>query len=232
MASIVDSIRSVYTDSFSTLKLGAFSAAIYFLFTLYVPSNYSNPLNAALIIFIISLYLGFCSIIASNRINQRIEVLPSLNIINFFKTALQVTIIFLPFAFVSSVCVNFVVGLFRFEGLPQIIALWLVRFVVFSAFISSLINFSEKNNISDGLNFSKMTGALADVIVYTILGLILLAICSVFIAMPILYLLYQFFKFGPIFQYVAVFFITLNLAYMADFWGQLHYDIQSRDNYY
>ena len=77
-----------------------------------------------------------------------------------------------------------------------------------------------------------MTGALADVIVYTILGLILLAICSVFIAMPILYLLYQFFKFGPIFQYVAVFFITLNLAYMADFWGQLHYDIQSRDNYY
>lgn len=232
MASIVDSIRSVYTDSFSLLKLGVFGAAIYFLYTLLVPSKYFNPLNMLAISMIISSYLGFCSIIINHRINQKIEVLPTLNVIKFIKVSIISFLLFLPFLFINMTLISFVLGLFSFEGLPQQIALWMVRFVVFCAYITCLINYSEKFSISDGVNISKLTNGLADVIVYTIVGMILLVIYGIFLVFPVLFLLHTFFQFGPLFQYATAFFVTLNIAYMADYWGQLHYDIQSRDNYY
>ena len=232
MASIVDSIRSVYTDRFSTLKMGVFSYAVYFLVSMYVPTAVHNPLNFLLILLIFFLYSGFCAIIVSNRINQRIEVLPTLDLVKYFRVCVQSFLLSIPFFVIGIFVVGFVLALFRFEALPQQISLWLVRFVVFCSFISAFINFSENYSMTDGLNLPKLMNGLADVIVYTIVCLLLLAIYSIFLAVPTLFLLYTFFKFGPLFQYGASFFLTLNLAFMADYWGQLHYDIKSKDNYY
>ena len=232
MASIVDSIRSVYTDKFSALKIGVFSYAIYFLVSMYVPSTQQNPLNMLLILFIFFLYSGYCAIIISNRINQRIEVLPTLDLVKYFRVCVQSFLLSIPFFIISIFVVGFVLALFRFEALPQQIALWLVRFVVFCSFVSALINYSESFSLRVGMNISSIINGLADVIVYTIVCILLLGIYSIFLAVPTLFLLYTFFKFGPLFQYGAAFFLTFNLAFVADYWGQLHYDIKSRDNYY
>lgn len=232
MASIVDSIRSVYQDNYSLLRLGIFSYAIYLLYALIASSNTFNLLNFIMIVIIVYLYLGFCCIIISNRVNQSIAVLPTLDPIKFFSVASKAFIIAAPFAIVGFFIVNLVVGLFNFEGLPQQIAIWIIRYFALSILVTSLLNYSVKYNINDGFNISKISSGVADVLVYTILCIILIAIYSLFVVAPILYLIYSFFDVGPLFKYFSVFFVTLNLAFASDYWGQLHFDIESKNNYY
>lgn len=232
MASIVDSIRSVYTDNYSLIRLGVFSYAIYMMYTIIFPTSDFNLFNILLWMLIIYFYLGFCTIIISNRINQRIETLPKFNPSLFLKVATQSSLIAIPFSIIGLFVVSFVVGLFNFEGLPQQIALWMIRFFIFCILITALINYAEKYSIKEGLSISKIMNGLADVLVYTIVCLLLICIYSIFVAAPTLYLIYSFFEFGAIFKYVSIFFITINLAVLADYWGQLHFDIESKNNYY
>ena len=219
MASIIDAIRSVYTDNFSLLKLGLLSFGIYALFSLTSTGTGFNVFT-------------FLSIIISNRINQRIETLPKFNPVLFFNAATQSSIIAIPLVVVGLFVVNLVIGLFNFEGLPQQIALWMIRFFIFCILVTSLIYYAEKYKLKDGFNVVKISTGLADVLVYTIICALLIALISIFTSAPTLYLVYTFFKFGPLFQYVAVFFITMNLAFIADYWGQLYFDIESKNNYY
>lgn len=232
MASIVDSIRSIYQDNYALLKLGIFSYLIYILYSLTVSSESFNILNFMIYTIVLYIYLGFSSIIINNRINQKIQSLPSFNMIYFFSVATKAFLIAIPYLIVGYFVVNFVVGLFNFEGVPQLIAIWIIRFFIFSILITSLINFAGKYNIKDGLNFSSILTSLADVLVYTIVSLLLVALYSVFIVVPTLYLIYSFLDMGPLFKYTAVFFITLNIAFISDYWGQLHFDLESRNNYY
>lgn len=232
MASIVDSIRSVYQDNYSLLKLGGFSYFIYLLVGLITPGENINIMNIILWLVIYYIFLGFCSIIINNRITQNIQTLPSFDPIKFINISSKAFIISLPYLVIGYFVVNMIIGMFNFEGVPQQVALWLIRFFIFSFLITALINFSEKHKISDGFNISKLLSGVADVLVFTILCLILIAIYSAFVVCPTLYLIYSFFDIGPLFKYVAVFFTTLNLAYVADYWGQLHFDIESKNNYY
>ena len=232
MASIVDSIRSIYQDNYALLKLGIFSYLIYILYSLTVSSESFNILNFMIYTIVLYIYLGFSSIIINNRINQKIQSLPSFNMIYFFSVATKAFLIAIPYLIVGYFVVNFVVGLFNFEGVPQLIAIWIIRFFIFSILITSLINFAGKYNIKDGLNFSSILTSLADVLVYTIVSLLLVALYSVFIVVPTLYLIYSFLDMGQLFKYTAVFFITLNIAFISDYWGQLHFDLESRNNYY
>lgn len=232
MASVIDSIRSVYTDNYSLLRLGLFSYAIYLIYKLIVPSTSFNILNVLMWILISYIYLGFCTIIIGNRINQKIETLPTFNPLVFLDIATKATIIALPFTLIGLFVVNFVVGMFNFEGLPQQIAIWLIRFAILCILVTALINFAEKNIVKEGFNISKMLAGIADVLVYTLLCLLLIALFSLFLVAPTLYLIFTFFKIGPLFEYVAIFFVTLNIAILSDYWGQLHFDIESRNNYY
>ncbi len=232
MASIVDSIRSVYQDNYALLKLGIFSYIIYMLYSLIVSSDSFNLINFLMYIISLYIYLGFSCIIISNRINQRIRSLPTFNIPVFISVATKAFTISIPYLIIGYFVVNFVVGLFNFEGVPQLIAIWIIRFFIFSILVTSLISFSTKFNLKDGLNFSVIMSGLADVLVYTIVSLLLVAIYSIFVVTPTLYLLYSFFDIGPLFKYASVFFVTVNIAFLSDYWGQLHFDIESKNNYY
>lgn len=232
MASIVDSIRSVYQDNYSLLKLGIFSYAIYLTFSMINVKQLANPMNLLFWIIVIYLYLGFCSIIMSNRINQRIETLPKIDPVLFVTVATKASLIFIPFLVISLLVTSLVLSLFNFEGLPQIIAITLIRFFIFSFLITSLINFSEKFDLKAGFSISKILAGVADVLVYTLLCTIVLAILSIFTVAPTLYLIFTFFKIGPLFAYAVTVFVTMYIAILGDYWGQLHFDIESRNNYY
>lgn len=232
MASIVDSIRTVYTDSFSILKLGAYSYVLNLLYKLMIPSAEFNFINFLSIILIAYLFFGFVGIIMGNRINQKIETLPQFNPVQFIMVATKTFIIAIPFLIIAFFVVGFVIGLFNFEGIPQLIAIWMVRFFVFCCFITAMINFAENYNIKEGLNISKIMTGVADVLVYTVVCTIALALYIALLGGPTLYLIYTFFKIGPIFEFVASFIVTYSVAIYADYWGQLHFDMQSRDSYY
>lgn len=232
MASIVDSIRSVYQDNYSLLKLGVFSYVLYLLYSMIVPGESFSLVNTVVWITIFYIYLGFCSIIMSNRINQRIQTLPPIDPVLFFSVATKALIISLPFILIGFFVVSFVVGLFNFEGVPQLVAIWLIRFFILAVLVTALINFNQNYVLKDGFDASKIVAGVADVLVYTVVCLLLIAIYSLFVVAPTLYLIYSFFKIGPLFNYVSVFFVTMNLAILSDYWGQLHFDIESKNNYY
>ena len=232
MASIVDSIRSVYQDNYSLLKLGVFSYVLYLLYSMIVPGESFSLVNAVVWITIFYIYLGFCSIIMSNRINQRIQTLPPIDPVLFFSVATKALIISLPFILIGFFVVSFVVGLFNFEGVPQLVAIWLIRFFILAVLVTALINFNQNYVLKDGFDASKIVAGVADVLVYTVVCLLLIAIYSLFVVAPTLYLIYSFFKIRPLFNYVSVFFVTMNLAILSDYWGQLHFDIESKNNYY
>lgn len=232
MASIVDSIRSVYQDNYSLLKLGAFSYIMFMLYSMIAIGDSFNIINIIVSLIMLYLYGGFCCIIIGNRINQNIETLPTLNFVLYTNVATKAFLIAIPFLLIGYFVVNFVVGLFNFEGIPQQIAVWIIRFFIFATMITAYINFSEKFDIKEGFSISKILAGVADVLVYTVVCLILVAIYSLFVVAPTLYLIYNFFKIGPLFIYMSVFFVTVNLAIISDYWGQLHFDIESRNYYY
>lgn len=232
MASIIDSIKSIQSDRFAILKMAGFSYGIYLIYTMVVHKDNYVFYNGLLYIAMTFLYLGFCTTIMSNRINQRMETLPGLNIYAFIQNSLNSFLIIIPYLVLAIIIVNIVLSLFNFEGIPQQIAVWLIRFCIFCIFLTALIRYAEKNILADGYNFTKIMGGVADVLVYTFLASIAMFVFTALFAAPTMYLIYTFFEFGMPFQYGVAFFVTIILAIMSDYWGQLYYDIESRDDYY
>ncbi len=233
MASIVDSIRSVYQDNYSLLKLGGMSYIMYILYSMMsFTSDSFNIINFIVFLIIFYLYGGFCCIIIGNRINQNIQTLPTMNLALYVNVCTKSFFIAIPSLLIGYVLGNFVVGLFNFESIPQLIAIWIIRFFVFVFLVTAYINFAEKYELKEGFNITKLLNGVADVLVYTVVSLIVLVILSIFLVAPTLFLVYNFFEFGPLFNYVAIFFITMNLAFLSDYWGQLYFDIESKNNYY
>lgn len=232
MASIVDSIRSVVQDNYALLKIGGFSLLIYFLYGLTSKTEYFNLANVIVFLFITFLFLGFSSIIINNRIHQRIETLPGFDVVLYFTVAGKAFFISVPYLLIGYFVVNLVVGMFSFEGIPQLISLWMIRYFILAMFGTALISYANKFEIKDALNFSAVSSGIPDVMAYTMVSLVFLAVLGVFIAAPILYLIYNFFQFGGLFVYTAAFFLSMVVAFISDYWGQLHYDIESKNNIY
>ena len=232
MASVVDSIRSVYQESFSLFKMGGFSFVVFIIVSAFLNSSSLNIVSLLVVLVVVYLYLGFASIIINNRINQRIQTLPSMDVINFFNVATKAFSIAFPYLAIGYFIANIMVHIFSFEGVPQLVAIWIIRFFMFSLMGIVLINFSEKFDIKDALNFSKITNGLTDVIAYTMVCFIVLFILGVFTFAPLLFLIHNFYQFGPLFQYVSVCYVTMCVAILADYWGQLHYEIESKNNFY
>lgn len=232
MASVIDSIRSVYQENFSLFKMGGFSCVIYFLVSLLITSFSLNFISLMVIMLIVYLYLGYSSIIINNRINQRIQTLPSFDVVGFVNIATKAFSIAFPYIAIGYFIANVMVQIFSFEGVPQLVAIWMLRFFVFSLMGVVLINFSEKFDIKDALNIGKIFNGITDVIAYTLICIVTLSILGVFIFAPVLFLIHNFYQFGALFQFVSVFFLTICIAVLSDYWGQLHYDIESKNNYY
>lgn len=232
MASIVDSIRAVYIDNYSMLKLGVFSYIIYFLYTLIQKTSGTWIINLPFILGIVLIYVGFASVIMHNRIQQNLATLPMINPILFLTISAKSIAVILPYLVIGLPLVSFVVGLFNFDGVPQQIAIGIIQLIVCSVSLTALIYFAKDYDIQDGYNLSKVFTGFQDVLVFVFLCLLMLAIVNVFIAIPLLYLTYSFLDIGPVFFYVCSFLITMNIAFLADYCGQLSFDLDSRNNYY
>lgn len=232
MASIIDSIRSVLHDKYALLKLGGFSVLIYFLCSFVSITDDLNFANIIIFLVITFFLLGFSGMIINNRIHQRIETLPNFDIVLYFNVASKAFFISVPYLLIGYFVVNFVINLFSFEGIPQLISLWMIRYFIFSIYATALISFSNNYDVNDALKFSFISSGITDVMGYTMLSLVFLCVFGIFVAAPILFLVYNFFEFGGLFVYLSSFFTCFFVACISDYWGQLHYDIESKNIMY
>lgn len=232
MASVVDSIRAVYIDNYSMLKLGFFSCIIYAIYTFVTGSKTLVFADYIFLIIISILYIGYACIIMHNRIHQNLETLPVVNPIKFLKISLKGVVVLLPYLGIGLPLVSFVVGLFNFDGVPQQIAIGIIQLLVVSITLTALILYSKDYSIKEGFAISRIMTGFQDVLVYMLLCVVLLCILNTFVAVPALYFAYSFFDIGPVFFFICIYLITMNLSIVADYLGQLWFDLDTRNNYY
>lgn len=237
MASITDSIRAVNSDNYALFKLGAFAYLFYLLFemtTAPAPETANATANTIKInYFQIGLltffYSGFCSIIMNNRISQSVVTLPPFDPLKFLTVCAKCTVVALPYLVVGIPIIIYAQSFFHFEGVVQLIAISIIELIIVAIIITAIICFSRDFKIQDSYNFKRLMSGFPDVLVYTFVAIVLLALFNAFVAVPILWLAYSFFDVGPVFRYAAVFLTTMNLAYLADYCGQLSFDIEDRE---
>ena len=232
MASVIDSIRSVYMDNYSLIKLGIFGYIIFLVFSLISKDPNMQIFNLLLLFFVVFLFVGYFTIIMHNRIKQDLTVLPMVNPVIFLIISAKGLAVMLPYLVVGLPLVNFVVGLFNFDGVPQMIAIGIIQLIVLFVAVTALIYYACEYNIKDGFDFAKIFAGFQDVLVYALVCIIALVFVNAFISVPILYLAYSFFDLGGVFKYAVCYLITMNIAFLADYCGQLWFDLDSRNNYY
>lgn len=232
MASVIDSIRAVYTDNYSLVKLGVFGYLIFLIYSLVSKAPNMQAMNYIWFFLIAFLYVGYFSVIMHNRITQNLATLPMINPVLFLIICLKGVAVMLPYLLIGLPLVNFVVGLFNFDGIPQQIAIGIIQLIVGFVALTALIYFSCDYKIQDGYDFAKIFSGFQDVLVYALLCIIALLFVNIFISVPVLYLVYSFFDIGQVFNYAASYLVTMNIAFLADYCGQLWFDLDSRNNYY
>lgn len=241
MASISDSIRAVNSDNYALLKIGAFAYFFYLLFEMTTapqaqPATTTgqqaafsvNYFQIALLTFF---YSGYCSIIMNNRISQSVVTLPPFDPLKILSVCVKCTLVALPYLAIGIPTVTYALGLFHFDGVPQLIAIAIIELILVAIIITAIICFSREFKIKDSYNFKRLMAGFPDVLVYTLVAIVLLALFNVFIALPVLWFAHSFFEFGAVFRYAAFYLITLNLAYLADYCGQLNFDIEDREEF-
>lgn len=232
MASVIDSIRTVYTDNYSLVKLGVFGYLVFIIYSFVSSKPEMQVMNYLWFVLIVFFYVGYFSVIMHNRITQNLAVLPMINPVIFLSICVKGLAVMLPYLIVGLPLVNLVVGLFNFDGIPQQIAIGIIQLIVVFVALTALIYFSCEYNVKDGYDFAKIFSSFQDVLVYALVCVIALLFVNIFIAVPVLYLAYSFFDLGGVFKYAVCYLVTMNLAFLADYCGQLWFDLDSRNNYY
>ncbi len=241
MASVTDSIRAVNSDNYALLKLAAFAYVFFFLFELTTTSGTQTAsgaantaqspfhINLVQIAVLSFLYSGFCSIIMNNRISQSVVTLPPFDPLKILSVCAKCTVVALPYLAIGIPIVIYAQSFFHFEGVVQLIAISIIELILVAIVITAIICFSREFKIKDSYNFKRLMSGFPDVLVYTFVAIVLLSLFNAFVGVPILWLAYSFFDVGPVFRYASFFLITMNLAYLADYCGQLSFDIEDRE---
>lgn len=234
MASITDSIRAVYSDNYALIKLAIFSYIFFFIFELTTPGagqkvSTGTSLSYIQIGTLAFFYSGFCSIIINNRIKQDIVTLPKSDPMKILTICAKCSVVVLPYLILGFPVIHYLVGLFHFEGVPQMVAIAIIQLILVAIIVTSIIYFSRDFKVKDSFDLRKIISGFPDVLVYTLLGIIGLAIINLFIGVPILYFAYSFFDIGPVFRYAAFFILTTNIACLSDYCGQLNFDLETRE---
>ena len=232
MASVIDSIRTVFTENFALLKLGAFSGATFMLFQMFVsdPKNISTYTFFSIVMGLF--YIGYTAIIMHNRIHQKLELLPIVNPMLFLNVSLKGLAVLIPYLIIGIPVVNSIFGLFNFEGVPQMIAIAIIQLLFLAMGLTALMYYSNNYEIADGYGLSKVLTGFQDILVYMVACLIVILIVNAFTIVPILYFANQYWGIGPAVYFIIIYAVTMDIAIMADYCGQLWFDLDSKNSYY
>lgn len=226
MASIIDSIKLILSDNNALFKINVFSLAPFLAHILY---NYdstpqTNSTIMILLIILFTSYLGTMLQTLNNAIEEKTYILPDLNIFKSFyiglKGIISCGVYTIPiFLFHNYATTTLDLSLYNMKILATL------GYLIFSSFlVTSIIFYSKKFKILEGLNPIKIIKNFHEVIVYLVIYAITAILLNLALSLPIGGLIYGLFGFTPLFDYTICIIITLNFLVLFQNLSQTYYE--------
>lgn len=224
MASIVDSFRDILGDRYSFFKILVFSIAVYFDYNLYL--NYQkDPISFNILTAVIAFFLfGVFIKITNNIINERTDILPSLNPIKLGYTAYKGILALLPATLISCYLANLVSSLLNtipwFDYTIKSIA-WIIAITII---LSSYLMFAANEKIKEAFKLGILSEKAGDLIVTVLVLVIQLILINAITVGFIGYTIMILFGPGPILNFVMSLALVYNICAIGHYIGQLYYE--------
>lgn len=220
MISIIDSFKDIITERFSVLKLLVFTIPLYYALFSFGQKNLNN---FYVVFFCIAfLYLGFLIKAMNNIENQQNIVLPAINPVKLFISAVKGTIALAPAVIITGLLGYHICLLIHLPQVPDIILKSIIWIILDSIVIASTMLYCEKERIADAFRFGAIFSKLGDVITTLIGFLVSIALLNAVLSGIIGYVLSLLFGFGLIFDFFMTFAVVFNLALAAHYLGKAY----------
>lgn len=220
MISIIDSFKDILTERFSALKLLVFAIPLYYSLYAFGQKNLNN--FYVVFVCLVFLYLGFLIKTIKNIENQQNVILPAINPIKLFISAVKAVIALAPSSIIVGVLGYHICLLINIHQVPDIILKTIIWIVLISVVITSLMLYCEKERIADAFRFGTIFSKLGDVIILVIGLVVSVAFLNIILCGLICYVLWILFGFGEIFTFFIAFAIVFNLTLAGHYLGKTY----------
>ncbi|MBQ8887295.1 MAG: hypothetical protein IJY61_06305 [Candidatus Gastranaerophilales bacterium] len=154
MASFINSIRNITSDSWWFVKIAFFSAVVFFVLD---QGYYQRNNQSYMIVYLLLCMLGFgCASFLMNRnINNRTPILPSFfNIPVLIKDSIFSSIVAIPGTVLFCIVVNYLYENFEFEPFVAFIVYLCVTLFFVSFIFIPMVLYSVNGNLTDAFKFN------------------------------------------------------------------------------
>ena len=160
MASVINAVRNIISDSWWLLKIIVFALPI-FLILNYKLLDEANQINNIIIFIIIScLYLGISSFIINRNINNLSPILPSLfSVFDLLKRSIFVSLVSIPLYMLLLYAFNYLYTTLNSQQIVMYIIMVIVTFLFSPFILIPTVYYSVRDNLLDALNIKLILNA-------------------------------------------------------------------------
>lgn len=231
MASVIDSVRTVFTSKYAIFKIIFLSLILAYPLYQIAMVKFDGWFSTWSVAFEIALifYVGYLVSSVNNYINERYILLPSF--INPFKILLaglgSVIAIgpVIMVMFYVGYCLNII---FANKGFPLPVAITgivMIELILFGIFAAQMTLYASNFNPFRAYNLIQVVKLFPDYALKTIGLTFGLVLFSAVILTPIGFLAQMMFGFNMVFFFVMIFFLTILLSLIFQYFAQCHVDV-------
>lgn len=153
MASIVNALRNISSDSWWAVKITVMALPIFFFLENNVLEKVDSSVNALMFIILGVVYLGCAAILMNRNINNKAPLLPSLfSIPELFMKSVGMSVVSLPLFLLYIFCINYIYTHIILEPfIMAVIYLCVTLFLAPFIFIPAVL-YSVNGKISEAFN--------------------------------------------------------------------------------
>ena len=224
MASIIDSFKEVASDKLSAVKLLIFALPIYYCYTVYIDPKTSAFDFYCVALTILFFLLGFLVKITNNVINERNELLPSLNPLKLAFSSIKCLLATIIPVLISCSLANYISSFIVILPWVDIVLKTIIWLVVAAIVTSSFLMFSQRENILDAFKVKflfEKAGDLIFIILFLVIKILLInALTLGFLG----YAIYFLFGVCPPYVLYIAYTVVFNVAVIGHYMAQVNYE--------
>ena len=225
MSSVIDSMKLVFGDMNSVVKIPVAGGILYAGYRAYL-GDFGKAYDINLIIPVVAglILLGYLLQVLNNSLQEKDYVLPNMNPFPAVWYALK-----MPFSCLWSIVPvwffhNWYMSVFDVNSTGLYI-LGAFGYILSSCLVcSSLVFFAKDFHILQGYNLLQVIKNIPDTIIFELVTVISLVIMNIIIAVPILGFVYWLFGFGKLFDYACCVVIISNLMLIFQSLSQTYFE--------
>ena len=233
MASVSDSFRENFTEHLALLKYLILTIPVYYAYNVYTQAK-GDYSYFSILAGIITFYLfGFLIKITHNVINEKIQLVPSLNPFPLALSALKGIIAIGPVCAISYYLANYILSLLSgIINMPPVFGTiqYIIWFVFATFIITSYLLFASKENILDAYNVKTLIDKSGDLILNLVFLILQIIFVNLITTVFICYVLSVLFGYGPFLTFFIVFFSVFNIGVIGHGLGQASCEVISYGN--